>query len=214
MIVELVVPENKTMSYTLTCDVQHIICRIGSGARLTVLHAPQQKITGLQQAYFLQKESYLEMHGWYEHAIDAHLEVILQGASSHADIKLGFKGDADETAQFNTVQRHEAQHTISSLKCKSLLTDQAQMKHVGMIHVTEQAVNTDAALYSNHMLLSSRAYAHVQPNLEVLTDEVRCAHGSAIGMFDADMLFYMQSRGLDTMSAKQLLEEAFFAEVR
>lgn len=214
MKIELHVPEGGTMTYVPDSNVDHMVCRVDAHAQLTVIYAPEQQMLLVQQTYVLHQASRLVFRGWFEYALCAQLEVVLQGAYAHADLKIGFKGIDATAVQLTTMQRHKAPHTTSSLLFKSLLADHAQTMHRGMIHVAESALDTHAKLHSNHMLKGSNAYAQVQPNLEVLTNEVQCAHGSAIGMFDADMLFYMQSRGLDEISAARLLEEAFFVEVR
>jgi Fe-S cluster assembly protein SufD len=48
--------------------------------------------------------------------------------------------------------------------------------------------------------------------LEILADDVKCAHGATVGQLDADALFYLQSRGLDAVAARALLTRAFAAE--
>jgi len=42
---------------------------------------------------------------------------------------------------------------------------------------------------------------------------VKCAHGAAIGQLDAEQLFYLKSRGLSDIRARNLLTYAFAAEV-
>jgi Fe-S cluster assembly protein SufD len=49
------------------------------------------------------------------------------------------------------------------------------------------------------------------PQLEVLTHDVHCFHGSASGRFDADHLFYAASRGIDEKQMQRLLVQAFFS---
>lgn len=213
MKVQLQVPNGAVMSYQLAADVHEIVCTIGERARLTVLHAPG-KPQILEQSYIIQSGALVQFYGTYELAIESSMLVILQGEYAQADIKIGFKGDASSVAHIKTEQRHEAIHTASSLLCKGILSDAAQLSHTGTIYVAEHALHTNAKLFSNHILKDAKSYAHVQPNLQVLTDAVQCAHGSAIGMFDQQMLLYMATRGLDSASAQQLLEEAFFAEVR
>ena len=213
MKIELKVPEGARMTYVIDSDVQHIYIVVGAYAHLILEHVPHREVS-VQVSVVLEKESSLVMHGWYEHAITMQQEVVLQGESASAEIKFGIKHAGNAVAKINTVQRHEAARTTSSLLCKSLLADRAQTIHTGMIYIAQGALDSNAKLNSNHILKGEGAYAQVQPSLEVLTDEVQCAHGSAIGMFDAYMLFYMQSRGIDATSASQLLEEAFFAEVR
>lgn len=214
MKIELHVPEGTHKIYILDADVQNMMCYIGAHAQLTVVHSPEKSIMHMKQSYVLQAASRLVLRGWYEHAFDGQLDVLLQGAYAHADVKMGFKGVDTAVARLTTLQRHEAPHTTSSFVFKSLLADHAQTMHAGMIYIVQGARDSNAKLHSNHMLKGANAYAQVQPNLEVLTNEVQCAHGSAIGMFDENVLFYMQTRGLNVISTTQLLEEAFFSEVR
>ena len=44
-------------------------------------------------------------------------------------------------------------------------------------------------------------------------DDVKCAHGAAIGQLDADELFYLRTRGLSESSARNLLTYGFAAEI-
>jgi Fe-S cluster assembly protein SufD len=53
----------------------------------------------------------------------------------------------------------------------------------------------------------------VKPQLEIFADDVKCAHGAAIGQLDAEQLFYLKSRGLSDTRARNLLTYAFAAEV-
>ena len=54
---------------------------------------------------------------------------------------------------------------------------------------------------------------HTQPQLEIYADDVKCSHGATTGQLDESALFYMQQRGLDAATARQLLLTAFFHEV-
>jgi Fe-S cluster assembly protein SufD len=62
------------------------------------------------------------------------------------------------------------------------------------------------------MLLSRTATANAKPELEIFADDVKCAHGCAVGELDAAALFYMASRGLPPAEAKKLMLQAFVAE--
>jgi Fe-S cluster assembly protein SufD len=50
------------------------------------------------------------------------------------------------------------------------------------------------------------------PNLEILADDVRCGHGSAVGPLDEEQRYYLQSRGLDRDRADRLQVKGFFEE--
>ncbi|MFM5925270.1 MAG: SufD family Fe-S cluster assembly protein, partial [Novosphingobium sp.] len=56
------------------------------------------------------------------------------------------------------------------------------------------------------------ATANAKPELEIHADDVKCAHGCAVGELDAGALFYMAQRGLPPEAAKKLMLQAFVAE--
>ena len=62
------------------------------------------------------------------------------------------------------------------------------------------------------MLLTRTATANARPELEIHADDVKCAHGCAVGELDANGLFYMAQRGLPPEAAKRLMLQAFLAE--
>lgn len=83
----------------------------------------------------------------------------------------------------------------------------------GKILVRQGAQHTDAAQSCRGLLLSDRAHLDVKPQLEIFADDVKCAHGAAIGQLDPDELFYLRSRGLTQARARNLLTYAFAAEI-
>jgi Fe-S cluster assembly protein SufD len=54
---------------------------------------------------------------------------------------------------------------------------------------------------------------HSTPALEILTDDVKCKHGSATGQIDPAQLFYLRSRGIDLRDATLMLTRSFAAGV-
>jgi Fe-S cluster assembly protein SufD len=57
--------------------------------------------------------------------------------------------------------------------------------------------------------------AHVdsRPQLNILADDVKCAHGSTVGNISQEELFYLNSRGLSDLEAKAILTYSFCQEV-
>jgi Fe-S cluster assembly protein SufD len=51
------------------------------------------------------------------------------------------------------------------------------------------------------------------PSLEVLTNDVQCKHGTAVGQLDVQHLLYMQSRGIGIKEAKKILIHGFFSNI-
>ncbi len=61
-------------------------------------------------------------------------------------------------------------------------------------------------------MLGTRAEADLKPELEILADDVKCAHGAAVGDLDADSLFYLRARGIPEKDARHLLLHAFLED--
>ena len=72
---------------------------------------------------------------------------------------------------------------------------------------------TDSSQQSRNLLLSDKAHVDTKPQLEIFADDVKCAHGAAVGQLDAEHLFYLKSRGLPEAQARILLTYAFGAEI-
>jgi Fe-S cluster assembly protein SufD len=82
----------------------------------------------------------------------------------------------------------------------------------GKILVRKDAQKTDGFQLNKALLLSRGAEIDSKPELEIYADDVKCSHGATVGELDADALFYLRSRGIDTVAARNLLISAFVAE--
>ncbi len=83
----------------------------------------------------------------------------------------------------------------------------------GAVRVPRAAQRTNAAQLSRSLLLSDRARIDTKPELEIVADDVRCAHGATVSCLQQDELFYLQSRGIAAEQASALLKRAFCEEV-
>lgn len=83
----------------------------------------------------------------------------------------------------------------------------------GKIMVHPGAQRTDSSQTSRNLLLSGKAHVDTQPQLEIFADDVKCAHGAAVGQLDSEEVFYLTSRGLPEGVARNLLTYAFGAEI-
>jgi Fe-S cluster assembly protein SufD len=83
---------------------------------------------------------------------------------------------------------------------------------LGRIEVARHAQQTDAAQDFKALILERGATANARPELEIFADDVKCAHGAAIGQMDEAARFYMASRGIDPQVAQALLVRAFIAD--
>ncbi|RVT92555.1 SufD family Fe-S cluster assembly protein [Sphingomonas crocodyli] len=122
-------------------------------------------------------------------------------------------GGGTATLEIVTVMRHTAPGAVSRQIVRSVLGDKATGTYLGKVAVARDAQHTDSTQSVKAMLLARTATANAKPELEIFADDVKCAHGAAVGELDAQALFYLMSRGIPPVEAKRLMLQAFIAEV-
>lgn len=121
--------------------------------------------------------------------------------------------DGQQVADTHSTILHAAPDAQSRQVHKAIVDGSARAIFNGRILVAPFASGTDAQQQSRNLLLSDRARVDTKPQLEIENDDVKCAHGAAIGQLDADELFYLQSRGMDLPAAKNLLTYGFASDL-
>ncbi|MEP0821829.1 MAG: Fe-S cluster assembly protein SufD [Ignavibacterium sp.] len=96
---------------------------------------------------------------------------------------------------------------------KAVLDGKAHGVFNGKIFVRKDAQKTDAKQTNQTLLLSDDAIIDTKPQLEIFADDVKCTHGATVGQLDPDQIFYLRSRGLNLLQAKDMLTFAFAADV-
>jgi Fe-S cluster assembly protein SufD len=107
---------------------------------------------------------------------------------------------------------HASPHCSSRQFYNGILDGHSHGVFHGRIVVHKDAQKTDAKQTNRNLLLSDDAQIDTKPQLEIYADDVKCTHGATIGQIEENALFYLRSRGLDEVSARQLLLLAFAGE--
>ena len=121
-------------------------------------------------------------------------------------------GGDSQTLEIVTTVTHAEPEAVSRQTVRSVLGGHATGTYLGKVAVARAAQKTDSAQSVRAMLLDRTATANAKPELEIFADDVKCAHGCAVGELDARGLFYLASRGLPPPQAKALMLHAFVAE--
>jgi Fe-S cluster assembly protein SufD len=110
---------------------------------------------------------------------------------------------------------HNLPHAKSRVNYKGALHgDNARTVWFGDVFIHANAEGTDTYEVNRNLLLSDGARADSVPNLEIETGEiVGAGHASTTGRFDDEQLFYLESRGIPTKIARQLVIRGFFLEI-
>ena len=121
-------------------------------------------------------------------------------------------GGGDAVREAVTRVLHAEPGATSNQVVRSVHWGTATGNFLGRIEVARHAQQTDASQDFKGLILQKGASANARPELEIYADDVKCAHGAAIGQMDEGARFYMASRGIDPQAAQALLVRAFIAD--
>ncbi|MDD3668854.1 MAG: SufD family Fe-S cluster assembly protein [Alphaproteobacteria bacterium] len=144
---------------------------------------------------------------------DVHVRVRLAGAGAKCVLNCIYLSNENNMNNIVLEVLHESKNTHSEQKIKGVATDGGQVALTGVIRIGKDAAQSVGLQHHRGILLSEKAQIAATPRLEILTDDVQCAHGSAIGALDERQVFYMMSRGIPEQTARPLLLKAFLHDI-
>jgi Fe-S cluster assembly protein SufD len=210
------IEEYQGKGHTLTCAVTEVIVR----ANASLNHERIQRES--PEAYhFSNLAARVERDGQYSCRTIAfggrlsrstpRVTLAEEGASLILD-GLALLGEA-QVADTHSFIDHLVPHCTSRQTHKTIADGASLAVFNGIIYVRKDAQGTDAQQQCRGLLLSAQARVDAKPQLEIYADDVKCAHGAAIGQLDPEALFYLESRGLRPALARNLLTYAFASDL-
>lgn len=139
------------------------------------------------------------------------LHIVLEGEGAEAHLS-GVSVLNGTHADVTTNITHAVGKTLSTQLFKYVASGHARGVYQGKVTVAEGANGSDSRQTAKGLLLEDRAEIDLKPELEILADDVKCAHGAAVGDLDAESLFYLRSRGIPENEARALLMRAFLGD--
>lgn len=123
------------------------------------------------------------------------------------------KGAQNQKITFTVTTRHPVPETKSGFDFYTVMGDRSKAIFNGMIVITPEGRGTDAYQKNRNMLLSPQASVETFPQLEIATDEVKCAHGASIAPVNDEQLYYLTSRGISPSDAELMIIDGFTSPI-
>ena len=123
--------------------------------------------------------------------------------------------EGDKYADHKVAVFHKGIEGISRQLYKSFLFDSAKQVFQGFISIEKQAQRSDTNQLSKNFLFGKGAFAVAFPELDITADDVQATHGATVSPFtkNKDLIFYLQSRGIDSHQALHLVLSSLVEEV-
>lgn len=140
-------------------------------------------------------------------------EVELAGEASGALLRGLCFGRGNQQVDSRWLLWHRSPNTVSEQIFKSVVRDRAKNVFTGKIKIDDAAQLSDASQKHYGLIFNKTADCITQPELEVQADNVKAAHGAAIGRLNEEELFYLASRGINRQDALKIMAKAFIKTV-
>jgi Fe-S cluster assembly protein SufD len=141
------------------------------------------------------------------------ITAVLNGRHAECTLNGLSLGTGTQLLDSHTAIDHAMPDCASHELYKSILDGKSRGVFNGKIFVRKDAQKTDAKQTNKTLLLSDEATMDTKPQLEIFADDVKCTHGATIGQLDEEQVFYLRSRGLGEVEARDMLTYAFAGDV-
>jgi Fe-S cluster assembly protein SufD len=141
------------------------------------------------------------------------ISVVMDHEGAETSVDGLYMVSANQHTDTHSVIDHKQPHCSSHQLYKGILDDNGRAVFNGKVFVREGAQKTDAMQTNKNLLLSDKARVDTKPQLEIFADDVKCAHGAAVGQIDPEELFYLETRGIGPELGRNLLTYGFAEEV-
>jgi Fe-S cluster assembly protein SufD len=139
--------------------------------------------------------------------------ISLEGEGAAARLRGVVLATGEEHLDLNVRVDHNAPHCLSETEIRAVATERGRAAIQSLVRVAPRARGSDGRQLIRGLILSPRAEIDAKPELEILNDDVKCSHGTALGDLDAEAIFYLRARGVPEAAARALLAEAFLASL-
>ncbi|MFV0341374.1 MAG: Fe-S cluster assembly protein SufD [Anaerocolumna sp.] len=142
-------------------------------------------------------------------AIGIHAD--LAGKESALDIQTIYFGDKDRSLDFNYIAKHKGIKTESNMDIHGALLDSSKKIFRGTIDFKKGAKGAKGSEGEYNLLFNKGIKNVSSPLILCEEDDVSGSHAANSGRIDEEKLFYMMSRGMDELTAKKIMLEAWFS---
>ena len=129
----------------------------------------------------------------------------LMGEEAKFTYQAGYLGRNNQLLDVNLISNHIGKNTTCSLRADGTLKDQAQKTFRGTIDFKKGCKGSVGAEQENVLLLGEEIVNKTIPLILCAEEDVQGDHGATIGELDEDTLFFFAARGIDPVTAENIL---------
>jgi len=120
-------------------------------------------------------------------------------------------GKKQDRVKINVKITHLAKETKSKVIIKGIINDSADVNFEGLVKIEKGSNGSNAWLSANLLLLSNASKGRAVPALEILENDIKAGHATTVGKVSEQELFYLMSRGISKLKARDLIINGFLS---
>lgn len=194
-----------SLEYVDTEEIQMCIS-VDSGVEATLFESSFQDKIHVHNQYVI-KSGTLHVNKFYNTSeVLEKIEINLCGEGAKIDYK--FSNICTNLEDYEINIHHNAVGTVSNISNKSIAMDGSKLNFVINSRVAREYEKS--ILNQNTRIVTfGDSEAKILPNMFIDCEDVEARHGSVIGTFKDDMVFYLMSRGIEYNDAIKLLVKGY-----
>ncbi len=203
-------------SDSLHSAVVEIIAKPGSRVRYTTVQNWSQNVFNLvTKRAIAQENATME---WVDCNLGSKVTmkypaIYLTGKGAHGEVlSIAFAGEGQHQDAGAKII-HAAPDTTSSVFSKSISKDGGRSTYRGLLEVANGATGTKSKVVCDALLLDDKSESDTYPTIRIDESDADMGHEATVSKVGDDMLFYLQSRGLDEEEASKMIVNGFIEPV-
>ncbi len=134
------------------------------------------------------------------------------GEHARAELFCWIRGRGTDTTTITLDLIHAGSHSTGIARVRAMLYDTSVNSVFGNVRIPKGAKEAES-YFEYRAILFDKSRATATPALEIEEHPLKAGHAAAIGRIDEEQLFYLQSRGLSSEEASQLITQGFFEQL-
>ncbi len=187
-----------------------IIFKINPNVKLELIELKKGFKCKTQYKFYLQENSYMRINKFYDLMGCKELDLIyLDGENSKVDYY--FKTISKEKEQYDLMIYHNKSNTSSNINNSGVNIKNGKLIFNVSSFVPKNSINCIVDQKGRIVNLVDEL-CQINPNLLIDENDVEANHSAIISKFSDEVMFYLQSRGIDKLQALNLLIKGFLLE--
>lgn len=167
----------------------------------------EEEASKIQMKYYIYDNAKVNVEKFYDIKEMKELNIIyLNGVGANYDASI--KGIIKGKTKLDVLMYHNFPKTNSNLEHKFVTIKEGIMK----LNVTSMVYQNRTGCIvnqNNHILNENNSQSFIKPNLLIEENDIEASHSANIAPFDEQKLFFMETRGIDKLTASKMLLKGF-----